>query len=336
MPFAPFILSAFLSTALSVVAWAVVIWTVFWIYVWVRYFPIVYRLIGQTPILAAEPTQKIDGGEECSFRTADGLTLRGTYLKSSLAERRGVIVFCHELNGDRWNATPYVVDLIAQGYDIFTFDFRNHGASDAVPGLALRPWLSPPDVIDLQGAVDYVAARADADPPDSNGQRLGLFGISRGAGAAVCVAAADRRVRCVFTDGVYSAQSTHLHYFIRYIGIYIPYPWITDHVPHWVYLGFLWVGRKSWGLMNGFRFVNVDSHARRLSVPTMMVHGERDSMIPVGAAQALRKCIRAPAKLWIVPKAKHNGAIFTVPEEYRRRVARFFRLHLARRPNSAK
>lgn len=326
MPFVELILATFWSTTLTVVAWAAVIWTGFWIYVWIRYFPIVYRLIGETPILAAEPTQKLDGGEPCEFRTADGLTLRGTYLKTALAERRGAIVFCHELNGDRWNATPYVADLRAQGYDVFTFDFRNHGASDAVPGLALRPWLSPPDVIDLQAAVDYVAARPDAD---SRG--LGLFGISRGAGAAVCVAAADRRIRCVFTDGVYSAQSTHLHYFIRYVGIYIPYPWITDNLPHWVYRGFLWAGRKWWGLMNGFRFVNVDAHAGRLQVPTMMVHGERDSMIPVGAAQAFRRCIRAPAKLWIVPKAKHNGAIFTVPEEYRRRVARFFRLHLARR-----
>lgn len=329
MPFAPLIFATLLSTALTIVAWAVVIWSGFWIYVWIRYFPIVYRLIGETPILAAEPTQRLDGGEECEIRTSDGLTLRGTYLKTSLAERRGVIVFCHELNGDRWNATPYVVDLLAQGYDVFTFDFRNHGASDAVPGLALRPWLSPPDVIDLQAAVDYTAARKDADPSG-----LGLFGISRGAGAAVCVAADDDRVRCVFTDGVYSAQSTHLHYFIRYIGIYIPYPWITDNVPHWIYRGFLWAGRKWWGLMNGFRFVNVDSHARRVRVPTMMVHGERDSMIPVGAAKAFRRCVRAPAKLWIVPKAKHNGAIFTVPEEYRRRVARFFRLHLARRKSA--
>jgi len=326
MPFALPIVASASSTALTVVAAAVAIWTGFWIYVWIRYFPIVYRLIGETPILAAEPTQKTAGGEDCSFRTSDGLTLRGTYLKTELAERRGVVVFCHELNGDRWNAVPYVVDLLAQGYDIFTFDFRNHGESDAVPGLVLRPWLSPADVVDLRGAVDYAASRPDADP-----RGLGLFGISRGAGAAFCVAADDPRIRCVFTDGVYSAQSTHLHYFIRYIGIYIPYRWITDNVPHWIYRGFLWAGRGWWGLMNGFRFVDVDSQAARIRAPVMMVHGERDSMIPVGAAQALRKCVRSPAKLWIVPKAKHNGAIFTVPEEYRRRVARFFRLHLAER-----
>lgn len=326
MFFASPILADAWSTTLTVVASLVAVWVLFWIYVWVRYFPIVYRLIGETPILAAEPTHKTAGGEECSFRTSDGLTLRGTYLKTSVAAREGVIVFCHELNGDRWNATPYVVDLLTQGYDIFTFDFRNHGESDAVPGLVLRPWLSPADVIDLRAAVDYVASRPEADP-----RGIGLFGISRGAGAAFCVAADDARIRCVFTDGVYSAQSTHLHYFVRYVGIFIPYPWITNIVPHWVYQGFLWVGRWWWGLMNGFRFVNVDNCTQRIRVPVMMVHGERDSMIPAEAARSLRKCVRSPAKLWIVPKAKHNGAIFTVPEEYHRRVARFFRLHLAKR-----
>ncbi|MCE9604089.1 MAG: alpha/beta fold hydrolase [Planctomycetia bacterium] len=324
MPFASLILAFSWSPAIIVVASAAAVWVLFWIYVWIRYFPIVYRLIGETPILAAEPTHKTAGGEECAFRTADGLTLRGTYLATPLAARKGVVVFCHELNGDRWNATPYVVDLVAQGYDIFTFDFRNHGASDAVPGLVPRPWLSPDEVIDLRAAIDYVASRSDTDP-----RGVGLFGISRGAGAAFCVAADDPRIRCVFTDGVYSAQSTHLCYFIRYVGIFIPYPWITDNLPHWIYQGFLWVGRWWWGLRNRFRFVDVDACAARIRRPVMMVHGERDSMIPVEAARALRKCVRAPAKLWIVPKAKHNGAIFAVPAEYQRRVARFFRLHLA-------
>src|SRR5262245_1457191 len=87
----------------------------FWVYVWYLYFPIVVRLLGQTPLLVPEPTQPIAGGEDCEFRTADGLTLRGTYLKQRGAEHRGVILFGHESKGDRWNATPYVADLLDAG-----------------------------------------------------------------------------------------------------------------------------------------------------------------------------------------------------------------------------
>ena len=62
-----------------------------------------------------------------------------------------------------------------------------------------------------------------------------------------------------------------------------------------------------------------------------MVHGERDTMIPVAASQALRRCLPGPSKLWVVPLAKHNQALSTAPDEYRRRLLRFFRLHLAPR-----
>lgn len=67
-----------------------------------------------------------------------------------------------------------------------------------------------------------------------------------------------------------------------------------------------------------------------------MVHGGRDTMIPEAAAKALRKCISAPSKLWVVPAAKHNGALAAEPVEYQRRLKRFFGLHLARRRGDAR
>ena len=74
----------------------------FWIYVWIRYFPTVLRIIGEAPMLVADESHPLTGGEECEFRTPDGLTLRGTYLKHTAPNaRRGVILFAHELIGER-------------------------------------------------------------------------------------------------------------------------------------------------------------------------------------------------------------------------------------------
>jgi pimeloyl-ACP methyl ester carboxylesterase len=212
------------------VFWAIVLWTLFWLHIWVRFFPIIVRLIGEAPLLVAEPSERLEGGEDCEFRTRDGLTLRGTYLKTARAERLGVIVFGHELNGDRWNAAPYVRELIAEGYDVLTFDFRNHGASDSAPGLVLRPWISPDATADMSAAVDYACRRDDADP-----RGVGIFAISRAAGAALCVAQSEPRIRCLFLDGAYPTRATHLLYLIRYIEIYTPYPRALAYVPHWVY-----------------------------------------------------------------------------------------------------
>jgi pimeloyl-ACP methyl ester carboxylesterase len=301
-----------------------------WTFIIIKFLPVVVRQIGQAPLLVAEPSEKLDGGEECEFGTRDGLLLRGTYLKTPSAERRGVIVFGHELNGDRWNATPYVRDLIAAGYDVFTFDFRNHGASESTPGLVLRPWISPEAVADMQAAVDYACGRDDADP-----RGVGVLAISRAAGAAICVTANESRIRCLYLDGAYGTKTTQLLYFTRYVEIYIPFPRVLKIVPLWVYQGFLGVGRWWWRLRHGVHFVDVEQAARRIRVPTLMIHGERDTMIPVAASQGLRRNLRGPAKLWIVPKAKHNGAVFTEPDEYRRRSLRFFALHLAPRRRKA-
>lgn len=301
-------------------------WCGFWIYVWIRYFPIVVRMIGQAPLLVPEPSAPLSGGEPCAFPAADGLTLRGTYLKHRADERRGVVLFGHELNGDRWNAVPYVADLLEAGYDVLTFDFRNHGESDVRRGFTPRPWITPDDVADVRAAVEYLAARSDADP-----RGVGVLGISRGGGAAVCAAADELRIRCLFTDGAYPSRTTHMLYLKRYIDIFIPPPgtMITRILPDWIYEGFLTAGRWWWGLRNGYRFVDVEGLAASVKQPVLMIHGGADTMIPVEAARALQQRLAGPSKLWVVPEARHNGAVFTDPEAYRRRLLKFFRLHLS-------
>lgn len=303
----------------------------FWAYVWHLYLPIVVRLIGQAPMLLPETTQPLTGGEECEFPTADGLTLRGTYLQHRNGERRGVILFGHELNGDRWNATPYVVDLLDAGYDIFTFDFRNHGASDVDPKFKPRPWITTFDAADFRAAVDYVTSRSDADP-----RGVGVLGISRGGGAAMSVVGGDSRVRCLFTDGAYPSRSTHLIYVRRYVDIYVPpqWHWLSAIFPDWGFELFLDAACKHWGRRHHYPFVDVEGAARRVTQPTLMIHGGADTMIPAEAAQALQRCITGPSKLWVVPDARHNAAVFTEPEAYRRRLLKFFRLHLARRSDA--
>jgi pimeloyl-ACP methyl ester carboxylesterase len=318
-----FALSPWLTAAGVLVA----LWFAFWIYVWFTYYPIVYRLIDTSTLLVPEPSSPPLPGEECEFRTTYGVTLRGTYLKSTAASRRGVILFGHELNGDRWNAVPYVTPLLAEGYDVLTFDFRNHGASDAPPSTILKPWINEYDVADVRAAVAYLKSRPDADP-----RGIGILGISRAAGAALCAAAADPYIRCLFTDGAYPLQTTHYIYLQRYLNIYIPpnWHWLSNRVPRWFFEWFfLTPSRRSWGRKNNYPFVDVEATAKSVRQPVMMVHGGRDSMIPVDAARALRNAVAGPGDLWICAKAKHNGAINTEPEEYHRRLSEFFQANLA-------
>jgi pimeloyl-ACP methyl ester carboxylesterase len=317
----------------AVVAALVVLNLAFWIYVWTIYYPVVYRLIDQAPLLVPEPSTPVAGGENCEFRTADGLTLRGSYIRHTAADRRGVILFGHELNGDRGNAIPYVAPLVEAGYDVLTFDFRNHGASDAPADTVLRPWVNAHDVADVRAAFAYLKGRPDADP-----RGFGVLGISRGGGAALCAAADEPAVRCIFTDGAYPARATHWIYLQRYLHIYIPpnWMWLADRIPRWFFEWFfLSPARRSWGRKNNYPFVNVETTAARVTQPVLMVHGGRDTMIPVEAVQVLEQSLGGPSELWVVAEARHNGAVFAEPETYRRRVLEFFNTHLAgERPNA--
>src|SRR5262245_39381857 len=96
------------------------------VYIGLKYAPIIGRVFEETPVFA--PLRGTpEPGEEVRFSTEDGLVLAGTYLPAHTVKRLGVIVFCPEYLGDRWSALSYGEGLRETGFDLFAFDFRNHG-----------------------------------------------------------------------------------------------------------------------------------------------------------------------------------------------------------------
>ena len=89
-------------------------------------------------------------------------------------------MYCHEYLSDRWSYRPYVDHLRDLGFDIFTFDFRNHGAEPVRPGYAPLQWATDHEVRDLRAALAYLRTRPDRDPAG-----FGLFGVSRGGTTAL-------------------------------------------------------------------------------------------------------------------------------------------------------
>jgi hypothetical protein len=63
--------------------------------------------------------------------------------------------------------------------------------------------------------------------------------------------------------------------------------------------------------------------------PILLIHGEKDSYIPIAQSQALYDLAAGPKSLWIVPGAGHNKSVMVAPRTYADRVLRFFDEHLA-------
>ncbi len=263
--------------------------------------------------------------DECRFVTRDGLTLHGTYVRGRRRPRRGVVVFCHEFGGDRHVAAPYTSGLLDEGFDVFTFDFRNHGQSEHMVGYTPRTWATQYEVNDVLAAIEYVRSRDDADP-----EGIALIGLSRGGSAAMSAASRADGVWALVTDGAFVSRwvttaniRRFMPQFVRLAPVLTRLPWpihaiygavVHDLVAHRV----------------RHPCINLAADVPQLHPPLMMIHGARDSTIPVELAQRLWRRLPRRSRLWIVPKSNHNRSLRSNPARYQQRVGRFLKSHAPR------
>jgi fermentation-respiration switch protein FrsA (DUF1100 family) len=185
-------------------------------------------------------------------------------------------------------------------------------------------WLSNYDVIDVQAVVDYLCSRPDADPSG-----VGLMGISKGGSAALYVAGNDPRVKAVVTDGAYTNILLMAYNVKRFVPLFITWDWVRRRTPDFLCNTLPWWARLWLGKRLGCKLMNVESTARRVRQPVFMVHGLSDNMVPLEVARKLRERLGGPSKLWVVPHAKHNTAVFIAAHDYYGRLSRFFARHLS-------
>ena len=300
---------------------------VFMLYVIVQYSGIVARIFEEKPLFLPLRVARPEDGEDVRFVTPDGMNLVGTYLKTRSSRRSGVLIFCHEFLSNRWSVTPYLDHLRDHGFDLFSFDFRNHGESDLDPRYSPLQWVSDHEVQDLRAAVDYLRSRPDADPAG-----YGFFGVSRGGGSALCVASKERGAWGVVTDGAFPTRGTVVAYIHRWAEIYVQSQWFWKLMPTplFEYLG--WTGRMRAQFRTGCRYPSVERAVARLTPrPWLAIHGQKDAYIGVGIAEKFFSQASEPKELWIVPQAKHNRCREKAPEQYADRLVQFFERYAPRR-----
>jgi pimeloyl-ACP methyl ester carboxylesterase len=312
----------------SLAALPLVFLLTFLIWASLRYGWAIDRIFEERPVFMPLRVVPEDEGESVSFTASDGLRLAGTYLKRRTEARVAVLVFCHEYLSDRWSFVPYLDQFRDAGYDLFTFDFRNHGSSASDPNYSPLQWATDHEVRDLRAALTYLRGRPDRDQAG-----FGLFGVSRGGGVALVVGARERDVWGVITDGAFPTRGTMTSYIGRWAEIYVQSHLLLTFVPMWVYDALGWLSRRRTGPRLNCRFPEIETAARRLSPrPWLLVHGAKDAYIRVEIARALFEYAREPKEMWLVPEAKHNRCRDCEPEAYADRIRTFLARYAPRRP----
>jgi pimeloyl-ACP methyl ester carboxylesterase len=118
-------------------------------------------------------------------------------------------------------------------------------------------------------------------------------------------------------------------YMKKWIAIYSDKFVLQKCLPMWVYGLVGRVALRKIGKERGCRFPHLERAIAKLGPrPWLMIHGEGDTYIKPDMAQALFARGKQPKEFWLVPGAKHNQAIQTAGDEYKRRVLDFFSRHL--------
>ena len=267
-------------------------------------------------------------GQEVRFRSFDGTSLRGMHVPTPNRQTyKGTIIFCHEFGSDMHTCGRYARPLIDAGFDIFTFDFRSHGESSSSRKYSPLQWPSDKELEDVLGACAYVQSVLTTEGKDTE---IGIFGISRGAGASLLAAASDPNIKAIVCDGAFSTESTIISLIKKWAHIFARVKLVYAYHPDSVWRAVVWLLMLFAQPKLGCRFLSVDKALKEMQPrPILFIHGERDNYISVDQTRLLYDKAPSPKYLWTVPEAGHNQSVSIHPKQYSARTIAFFRRHLA-------
>jgi uncharacterized protein len=236
--------------------------------------------------------------QEISFTTPDGLQLEGWYVPS----KNGAAVI--SFPGRRGPQKPAKL-LARHGYGVLLFDRRGEGESEGDPNL-----LGWEGTRDIEGAIAFLKARPEVDDA-----RIGGLGLSVGGEMMLQEAAENDELKAVVSEGagVRSArEAVHMDGAEKVMG-------------SWAF-GLVTVGSAVW--TSNLPPRSLTDLSREITQPALFIHAT-----PGQGGETLTKryyeAAKGPKKYWAAPGG-HTGAIDAAPDEYERRVVRFFDRSLLR------
>lgn len=246
------------------------------------------------------------GCEEIHFLSRDHLTLSGWWIPGSSPVIGTVIVCCGQ-NGSMDKDIPQAKPLHEAGFNVLMFDFRGHGRSQ---GEIVT--MGAFEQADLFGALDYVSQERGIE-------RVGVLGLSMGAGVALMVAAQDARIAALVVDGAYPRLDGILTGYMRMKGI-----------PVLLARGLARLTLIAGTLRTRYQIYRANPIllADRIRIPVLFIHGALDLFVSTDEVESLSARIAGPTELWRLYDAGHREAFARYPDEYNRRVVAWFDQHL--------
>jgi uncharacterized protein len=243
--------------------------------------------------------------EDFDVRASDGVLLRGWKVRAAKPNGDWVLLF-HGVGDNRLGVLEHARIPLMAGYGVVMMDARAHGTSEGP--LATYGWLERQDT---RSIVDALEA---AEHP----RCLFALGESMGAGIALQSAAIEPRIEAVVAEAAF-ANLREASY--DYAGL-----------RKWPLLGKTLFAPGTWTMIyRAERLaglpaseVSPQKAVAARAFPVLLICDADDVALPCRHTQMIFAAARGPKQLWVVPGAYHTAALGTQPDEFRRRVLKFF------------
>jgi uncharacterized protein len=237
----------------------------------------------------------------------DGVVLRAWLFQAAKPSGNAVLIL-HGIADSRASQVGLARMFLNHGYIMLVPDSRAHGESGGE--LATYGLLEADDVH------RWVTWLIRDQHPDH------VFGIGESLGGAVLIQsfAVEPRFSAIVAESAFSSfERIARDRVAERLPLPSPIGRLLAAGP--VRAGFLYA-RLRYGL--DFRNASPEAALAGSNTPVLLIHGLKDQQTPPIHSEILAASNRRTARLWLVPGAGHTGAFGAAPEEFQRRVLRWF------------
>ena len=267
----------------------------------VLFFSLLQFLISIHPSRFYDPHTPKDYGlkyENVSFTTSDKINIKGWLITSETAN--STVIIGHGYPFDKGNILP-VAKFLYPDYNLLLYDHRYFGeSSGSITTVGFR------EVEDVKAAINFVYKRFGKN------KSVALYGFSLSASAMLM---AKPQVNAIVADSPYADLDRMINHVYRIFGpLKFPFVLTTNVLANI----FLKLDPKE---------VSPALAIKNINTPILVIHGEKDTQIPVENAYALKES-NPNIDLWIVKGVDHGWAYALYKEEYESRIKDFLKKHM--------
>jgi uncharacterized protein len=259
------------------------------------------------PALADNLTHPVGATwEPVQVNASDGAVL-SAWLFTPLRPNGSAVILLHGVGDTRAGSLSAASFLMRAGFTALTPDCRGHGASGgSFISYGIR------ETGDVRAWTNWLF---DHRPVE----RLYGWGASMGAAILLQSLPVEPRFRALVADSPFATFEEVAYDRLSLVsGIWRPAFWPV------VNIGLVYT-KGRYGL--DLRQASPADAVRATRVPILLIHGTRDTHIPVRHSRELRALNPGATEFWEVPGSEHVESLSDHPEEYARRVTEWFRRH---------